>query len=194
MDTHLSEQEPRASKSRWRLQKREVLHKNPWYEYRHDSGLTEQGKPYDYYYIYYGSPSALVIALTPEKEMILVRQYRYAVGHDLLQIPGGRAKNVSIEEAARQELREETGYAPAEMRRIGTLDYAPGYSTDKVELFLATNCRIVDGQKLEDTEAGMTVEIHPVAHVYDLAQQGKIIDTVTLAALLMARSHLPGAA
>lgn len=191
MDPHLFEQEPAASKSRWKINKREILHKNRWHEYRHDAGLTEEGKPFDYYYVYYANPSAVVVALTEDKEMILVRQYRYVVGQDSLQIPGGRVKNSSTQQIAAQELREETGYEAGELRHIGSLDYAPAHSTDKVELFLATNCRRVADQDLEDTEAGMTVEVLPIADVYQRAEQGLIDDTLTLAALLIARPHLP---
>lgn len=193
METPLFEQDPRASTSRWQIKKREIIHKNPWYEYRHDSGLTDKGKPFDYYYVYYDAPSAIVVALTPEREMILVKQYRYAVSRDSLQLPGGRAKNVSVQQAAVQELREETGYTPATVTKLGKLDYTPGTSTGKVEIFLALNCRREGEQDLEESEAGMTVQLHSIVRVYEMAEQGVINDTVTLAALLKARPHLPGA-
>lgn len=192
MEQPLLEQEPKASESRWYIRAREVIHKNPWYEYRHDSGTTDQGKPFEYYYVYKPMSTA-VVAITKDNEVIFVRQYRYVVGHDALQLPGGSAsQDLSAQDTILQELREETGYVPESIKQIGVLDYAPGYSTDKVSLFLAQGCQRKQEQVLEDTEAGMQVELYALPQAYDMAASGEITDPLSLCALFLARNHLPG--
>lgn len=180
---------PEKNKSKWQIDSREVLHENPWYKYVHDKGKTDQDKDYNYYYIQTDF-SVGVIGLVGSK-LIMVRQYRYLTGRDSLEIPGGGGDSRSTpEEAAKKELAEEAGYQSERYELIGEFDVANGYSNDIAQIFIARNCKKAGGQKLEDTERGMKVELHPVEKVYEMVQGGKITDSFTLAALMLAWPYL----
>ncbi|MEO5927139.1 MAG: NUDIX hydrolase [Patescibacteria group bacterium] len=92
-----------------------------------------------------------VLALTEQNEVILAKQFRPGPEDVLLELPGGGLKaGESAIEAAIRELLEETGYA-GEIRHVTTcLDC--GYSNMKRECFIATNCKKVGEQQLDDTE------------------------------------------
>lgn len=192
MEEKLKNDDPLPSESRWNIQSREVIHKNPWYEYRRDTGLTAAGKPFQYFYVHKG-PSCIVLALTGEQKLLLVRQYRYLANADLLQLPGGSVPGVtSVEDVAKQELLEETGYAASSFELLGELHYAIGYAIDRVSVVLASGCSKKQAQQLDDSEAGMEVVVMPLQEVYAAMDDGKVTDTLTLAALSLARKRLLG--
>lgn len=181
---------PTSGESRWKISKREVLGRNPWYEYRRDVGVTDFGKPYEYYYVY-KKHSAGIVAVTPDRKLVFVRQYRYLLNADCLEIPGGSSHvHEDVQEIARQELLEETGYVASEMKAIGSFGVAVGHSADRMTVFLATGCRVRGEQKLEGTELGMKVELLDIDQAYRLAESGALIDPLTVASLTLARPYL----
>ncbi len=193
MEGSLQNDDPKPAGSRWRIETREVIASNRWHEYRHDSGVTDYGKPYDYFYIYKKYGSVAVIPLTSDGKIVFVRQYRYLMNSDSLEIPGGGQEEVATsEEVARRELREESGYEAASLKQIGVIDIACGHSTDRAPVFIAQGCTQIHSQDLEDTEQGITVELYTVQEAYAMADTGKITDSFTLSALCLARRHLLG--
>ncbi|MBI4122227.1 MAG: NUDIX hydrolase [Parcubacteria group bacterium] len=191
MADELLEDKPKADQSLWRIDKREVLHTNPWYEYRHDAGVTDHGKPFNYYYVYRRC-SVAVVALTEDNRVVLVRQYRYLLNQEMLQLPGGGMEDAGdSEDLARRELLEETGYQPAAVRHLIDLPYALGYAVDQQAVFLATGCRRVREPNLEDTELSLRVELYAPAEVFAMIERGEMTDSQGVAALAIARPHLP---
>ena len=69
-----------------------------------------------------------VVAVTPDQRLVMVRQYRYAAGRFLLEIPAGTLEpGEDPEDTARRELREETGYSAKNLRPLGSFFSAPGF-------------------------------------------------------------------
>ncbi len=134
--------------------------------------------------------SAVTLLPLDEKGQILfVRQYRHAAGETLLELPAGvMEENEAPEESARREVREETGMAAGDLRKLGEFFLAPGYSTELMHLYLAANLRPDPLQA--DADEFLSVERIPVEQAYILAQTGGIRDAKTLAALFLARSTL----
>ena len=131
MDPELKEINPNPDESKWQLEKREIVHKNPWYNYVHDSGKTDTGKPFDYFFKDIGF-SAAAIALTEKGKLILVRQYRYVTNKSSLEVPGGGKKEgLKPEEVVKEELLEETGYKGSHLVKIGEFDAYSGSSNDR---------------------------------------------------------------
>jgi ADP-ribose pyrophosphatase len=88
--------------------------------------------------------SVAILPITTTGEILLVRQYRYAVGREMLEIPAGLLEpGESPEAAARRELREETGHEAGELQLITACFPAAGFSNEHQTRFLATNCRPV---------------------------------------------------
>ncbi len=191
MEDSVNNDEPKPNTSRWRVSKREVLVKNRWHEYRHDAGQTDFGTSYDYYYVYKRHGSVCVIPVTPDGQIVMVRQYRYLMNDDSLELPGGGCETImDARDAAEVELLQETGYRGKDWKQIGGITVAIGHCTDKMAVFLATDCSRSQSQELEDTEAGMKVELYSINDAYRLIDEGKIKDSLTIAALALARQHL----
>jgi len=92
-----------------------------------------------------------IVALLDDGRLLLVRQYRHAAGVICLEIPAGtldRQADGSLEppdECARRELAEETGYSAASWRSLGSFYTAPGFATEHMHLYLATDLTPIDG-------------------------------------------------
>jgi len=83
-----------------------------------------------------------IVAVTDDERVLLVRQYRHSVGRALLEIPAGtREPGEDPAATARRELIEETGYAADRLVLLTEFFASPGYTTERLSLFLATGCR-----------------------------------------------------
>lgn len=134
--------------------------------------------------------SVVLIPLDEDGNLLFVRQYRHAVADELLELPAGTldSPDETPRHCAEREIREETGMAADKLLELGQFFLVPGYSTELMTVFLATELRV---DPLEpDTDEFLQVEKIPLAEAFRLAETGQIPDAKTLAALLMARAHL----
>lgn len=174
---------------RWKTETSEVIHKNPWFSYLHDQGLTNSGKPFHYYYFAYEHCPVNVVALTKDHKLILVRQYRYLVNAWSLEVPGGRSDSENVEQEAVREFFEETGYQPGTLAYVGRVQEPA--SNRFLQVYLALDCVKAGVQKLEETESGMTVQELAIPDVWKKIEAGEIFDSSSLASLFLAQSRLP---
>lgn len=120
---------------------------------------------------------ACILALTPNQDVILVRQFRPGPEAILLELPGGLIESGHAPmQTAYQELLEETGYA-GELRAVSTRPFS-GYSTRIYHSFVATNCKKVQEQNLDPEEFIEVVTI-PLETFRDHLRTGALTDTVT---------------
>ncbi len=134
--------------------------------------------------------SVVILAIDNDGNLLLVRQYRHAAVEDLLELPAGTldAPDEDPAHCAGRELREETGMAAKKLVELGKFYLAPGYSTELMTVFLATD--LYDNPLTPDADEFLDVEKIPVAEALAIAEAGQMPDAKTLAALLMARPHL----
>jgi ADP-ribose pyrophosphatase len=125
-----------------------------------------------------------VVALDEQGNVLLVRQFRYAVGKSLLEIPaGGIDPGEEPVDAVRRELQEEIGYLPRKMDKLVGFYSTPGYGTEYLHCFLATD--LVPGHLVaEDTDDIELVRVSP-DRIPRLIASGEICDGKSIAALLM---------
>ena len=122
-----------------------------------------------------------VVALEGEN-VLLVRQFRHAVGLSLLEVPaGGINPGEEPEDCVRRELREETGYLPQKVEGLGGFYSAPGYCTEYLHLYLATDL-IPSPLQAEDTEDIELVRV-PITDIPTLITSGEIQDAKSIAGL-----------
>jgi 8-oxo-dGTP pyrophosphatase MutT (NUDIX family) len=133
--------------------------------------------------------SVLVIPIDSAGNLLFVRQYRHAAGQDLLELPAGtRDAREPVEQCAAREIREETGMEAGQLQKIGEFYLVPGYSTELMAVFLATELR--ENPLDADEDEFLQVEKIPMKQAIDMAERGELQDAKSLAALLLARSHL----
>jgi len=125
-----------------------------------------------------------VIALDNHGNILLERQFRYAVGKSLLEIPaGGIEPGEDPADAVRRELQEEIGYLPGKLEKLGGFYSAPGYGTEYLHCYLATDLQ--PSQLIaEDTLEIETLSISPT-EILRLIASGEICDAKSIAALLI---------
>ena len=130
-----------------------------------------------------------ILPVDEDKRIWFVQQYRHAAAQQLLELPAGTLEPGEQPEAcARREIREEIGLAAENMQKIGEFFLAPGYSTEYMVVFLATNLH--PDPLPQDHDEFLRVETHSVAEVYRMVEQGEIQDAKTLAALMLGRGWL----
>ena len=124
-----------------------------------------------------------IIAVDADSNILLVRQFRKAVDKELLEIPaGGIDPGEDPEATVRREQREETGYLPKKVEKLGGFYSAPGYCSEYLYLYLATD--LTPSQLYaEDTEEISLVRV-PVSEIPNLLASGKICDAKSVAGLL----------
>ncbi len=130
-------------------------------------------------------PGAVAMVVTDgANHVLLIRQWRTAAGRWLYEIPAGtREADESAEQCAAREVEEETGFRPAMIERIGGFFLAPGYSTEYIDLYLATDLS-KGSLTAEDDEA---IELMPMTidEAIELILNGEIEDAKTVAGLLL---------
>jgi len=102
--------------------------------------------------------AAAIVPILEDGNVILVRQYRYPIGSDLLEIPAGTLQaNEDPKVCALRELEEETGYRSEEIARIAECFVAPGYSTERIQIYLAKQLRKTKTNMDEDENISLVV-------------------------------------
>ncbi len=130
-----------------------------------------------------------IVPLLPDGRVILVRQYRYAAGRALLEIPAGTLDKPgeAPTAAAARELAEETGYTATAYRELAAFFTAPGFCTEKITVYLATGLQRGAQNQMEDE--AISLEFVPLAETPALIASGDIADAKTISGLLLAMSE-----
>ena len=127
-----------------------------------------------------------IVPVTSDGKVIVERQFRYPIDQVITEIPAGKldSRDEDRLEAAKRELREETGYTASDWRDIGLYYPAPAYSDEKITMYLATGLK-KGSQELDDDEFLNITEI-PIEDLVNDIVSGKITDGKTQVAVLKA--------
>jgi ADP-ribose pyrophosphatase len=130
-----------------------------------------------------------MVPLDDEGSIHLVRQYRAAVESELLEIPAGRLEaGEDPHECAQRELQEEIGMFPGKLESLGAFYPVPGYSSERIYLFLARDLR--PASLPPDADEEITVERVPLEEMLKRIDGDSIQDGKTIAGLLRVARHL----
>lgn len=127
-----------------------------------------------------------IITITSDDEMVLVKQYRKAVEDFLLEIPAGKLEvNEEPRETAVRELKEETGLESDKLTYISEFYTSPGYTSERIHMFLAEDLREVT----YEPEEGEFLEIvkFPIDKLIKMVQLGEIMDSKTIIGISIAQ-------
>lgn len=130
-----------------------------------------------------------LLPVDADGRILFVRQYRHATGKELLELPAGTLDEGELpEHCAAREIREETGFAAGKLTKLGEFFLAPGYSTEYMVVYLATDLN--PSPLPGDQDEIITLQSIPIDQAYQLALNGELQDGKSLAALLLARPYL----
>jgi ADP-ribose pyrophosphatase len=130
-----------------------------------------------------------LIPIDSKGRVLLVRQYRHAVGKELLELPAGTLEaGEDPDVCAAREVREETGMSAGKINKIGEFYLVPGYSTEYMYIYIASELQ-ADPLPGDDDEF-ITVEAYPLDDLPILISKGVLQDAKSLAALTLAQPYL----
>ena len=168
----------------WKTLASRVAYENAWITVREDSVVRPDGEP-GIYGVVEIRPSVGVVALNARDEVVLVGQWRYAVGRHSWEVPrGGSAPGeMDMLLTAQRELAEEAGVKAAKWELLSAVDVCNGVSNDVQSLFLASE--LSETEMHLDPEEDIVVEWKPFNEVVQMVMDGRITEVCSVAAILM---------
>lgn len=161
----------------------ETIHRGRVFDIRVDSIREGEAEYQREIVVHRGS--AVIVPVFADGRIALVRQYRHAVGEFMLELPAGLIdENESPEIGAARELEEEIGVTAAKLEPIAEFYASPGFLTEKIFIYLATELTETV-QKLDDDEI-VEIERYSFPEVFDLIRSGDIMDAKTIIGLTFA--------
>jgi ADP-ribose pyrophosphatase len=172
----------------YKLISKTVIFRNPWWQYCRDQVELPSGKPGEFHYVLTNG-SSMVIPVTENDKLLLVRQYRYTGNRDSIEFPcGGLKEGATHDETARNELIEETGFMPARIEFVGSFNPCNGLLDEICRVYIARDLHHV-GAHPDETECFDLVRL-AMEEVDTFIRDGTIWDGMTIAAWAIARPYL----
>jgi ADP-ribose pyrophosphatase len=166
----------------------QIVHKGKVFNLRLDQVRMPDGKQARFDIIDH-PPAVTLVPVDSDNTILFIRQYRHAVGGEILELPAGVVEaNEPPELCAQREIREETGMSAGQILNIGEFYEVPGYSTEYMYVYLARDLK--PDPLPGDEDEYISVERILVEDAFRMAYNGEILDAKTLAALLLAAPHL----
>ncbi len=135
---------------------------------------------------------AVAVPILANGDIVLIRQFRYPMKKFLFELPAGKLDpNEDPEHCARRELEEETGFVSSSWEKLTAMYTTPGFCDELLHIYLARDVRESSkGQKLEEGEMNLTVEIVPFPKAVSMIEHGEIVDGKSICGILLAERKL----
>lgn len=154
---------------------------------RRDKVTVEHGTSYREIIEHNGG--AVIAAVTEDKRMVMVRQYRKPAERAVLEVPAGKIDpGEDPKQTAARELKEETGYEAEKIEFVTSFYPTVGYSNEQLYLFVAGG--LVPGETCFDENEAIDIEEIDIDILFDMVMTGRIHDAKTIIAILMIRDMI----
>jgi ADP-ribose pyrophosphatase len=170
--------------------KREKIYKGTLLGLRRDTVKLPNGKKTTREIVEHPGAVA-VVAITKDKELVLVRQFRKPTGEVLLELPAGvPKKGEKAEVTAQRELEEETGFHAKKIKKVWEGYASPGYSDEIIKFCLAED--MIQMKQNMDEDEFVEVDLVDIELCRDMLKAGKIRDNKTMIGIILADLYLNG--
>ncbi|HEX7906125.1 MAG TPA: NUDIX hydrolase [Chitinophagaceae bacterium] len=172
---------------KWKILSSEYLFNDLWFKVRKDKCETPGGKIIDPYYVYEFPTWVTALPVTDDGRIIMVKQYRHALGEVCLELPGGCVDDTdkNFEEGIARELLEETGYSFSSYDYLGKISANPSTNNNLMHMFLARGGKKIADQQLDHNEE-IEVEILSIEELKQLIRENKIIQSMHVTCIMYA--------
>lgn len=172
---------------KWKLLSSEYLFKTTWFTIRKDRCETPEKTIVDPYYVYEFPTWVTAVPITEDNKVVMIRQYRHALGETMWEIPGGCVDDTdsSLEYAAARELKEETGYEFSSYEYLGKISANPSTNNNIMHMYLARGGKKVAEQQLDHNEE-IEVQLFTIAELKQLLKENKIMQSMHASCLFYA--------
>ncbi|CAB1077792.1 ADP-ribose pyrophosphatase [Alkalispirochaeta odontotermitis] len=167
---------------------RKTLHRGRVFNLVRENVTLENGVTTDTEFVTHPGAAA-IIAMLDESRILMLKQYRHALREYIWEIPAGTLDpRESVLQCAQRELIEETGYAAANWHELGVITPVPGYSDERIHIFLATELRAA----MQNLDKDEIINVHEVKfkEVPQMIIEGKIQDAKSIAGIFLANCRL----
>jgi 8-oxo-dGTP pyrophosphatase MutT (NUDIX family) len=169
-----------------KLNNRTIVYHGKVFELIRENITLENGTTTDVEFIEHPGATA-IIPFLDDKRIVLLKQYRHALKKYIWEIPAGTLDpQEDIISCAKRELTEETGYSANQWHKLGEITPVPGYSNERIHLFLARELQ----PAVQDLDADEVIQVQEVDFriALEMIGSGEIQDAKSIAGLFMASS------
>ena len=174
----------------WQTTQSSYVVESPFLRLRRDSVRLPDGTLIEDYFVREGRAFAVIFAMTPEQNVVLIRQFRYGIGRVLLELPAGIIdEGESPPDCAARELAEETGYVGEHIAHLTTLLVDPSNANTTMHLYLVRDARSMVKPQTEATEE-IQVELATLDELLLLVRNGAVEAMGQVASIYFALDYL----
>ncbi len=130
---------------------------------------------------------AVVVPLLDDGTVLLVRQFRYPLQKEIIELPAGRLNpGEDTQLCAARELEEETGYTAGLLKKLTAIYTTPGFCNEQLHIYVASDLKKSSrGQQLDEGEKGLTVQPFSLEEAVKMIERGEIVDGKTICGILL---------
>ncbi|MGC4086323.1 MAG: NUDIX hydrolase [Polyangiaceae bacterium] len=165
----------------WKVLSDTTLLERRWLRLREQHVRLSNGHEIEQFHVVDGPDWAAALAITPDDQVVMVRQYRHGTGELSLELPAGVIEpDEPSEQAAQRELLEETGYVADSWQPLMVLNPEPARHSNRAHVFVAQGARL-SAQATPEPSEELQIELHPVKALDSLMRSGRSLTAFTSA-------------